>query len=137
MWVGYGPNALTHRREEIWLTQERADEGVDSTLAFIANHSGPDSAVIFDYICNETLRDTTQGYGKALARAGKLSSEPYVFGIDRGQVGTFLTQRGFCDVIDMPVEDLKPKYFTGPNAARAIVTGHIAIASARVRSAGT
>ncbi len=111
-------------------------KGVDSTLAFIADHSGPDSAVIFDYIYNETLRDTTQGYGKALARAGKMSGEPYVFGIDRGQVGSFLARRGFCDVIDMPLEDLKPKYFTGVNAARAIVTGHIAIASARVCRTG-
>ena len=111
-------------------------EGVDRTLAFITGHSGPDSAVIFDYIYNETLRDTTQGYGKTLARAGRMSGEPYVFGIDRGQVGSFLAQRGFCDVTDMPIEDLKPKYFTGPNAARAIVTGHIAIASARVCRAG-
>ncbi len=112
-------------------------EGVDSTLAFIADHSGPDSAVIFDYIYNETLRDTTHGYGKTLARAGKMSGEPYVFGIDRGQVGAFLAQRGFCGVIDMPLEDLKPKYFTGPNAGRAIVTDHVAIASARVCNAGS
>jgi O-methyltransferase involved in polyketide biosynthesis len=61
-----------------------------------------------------------------------MSGEPDVFGIDRGQAGPFLAQRGFCNVIDMPIEDLKPKYFTGPNAARMIVTGHIAIASARV-----
>ena len=112
-------------------------EGVDSTLAFIADHSGPDSAVIFDYIYNETLHDTTQGYGKALARAGKMSGEPYVFGIDRGQVGPFLAQRGFCDVINMPIENLKSKYFTGPNASRVMVTGHIAIASARVCKVGS
>jgi methyltransferase (TIGR00027 family) len=112
-------------------------EGVDSTLAFIAEHSGPDSAVIFDYIYSETLRDTTQGYGKALARAGKASGEPYVFGIDKGQVGPFLAQRGFCNVLDMPLEDVKSKYFSGPNSARAIVTGHIAIASARVCRAGS
>ena len=72
-----------------------------------------------------------------LARAGKMSGEPYVFGIDRGQVGSFLSQRGFCDVIDMPIEALKAKYFQGPNAARVIVTGHIAIASARVCGAGS
>ena len=107
-------------------------EGIDSTLAFIANHSAPGSSVVFDYVYNETLHDTTQGYGKALARAGKVSGEPYVFGIDRGTVGTFLAQRGFCDVVDMPIEDLKPTYFTGANAARPIVADAIAIASARV-----
>jgi len=111
-------------------------EGVDRTLAFIAEHSGPDSAVIFDYIYNETLHDTTHGYGKALARAGKVSGEPYVFGSDRGQVGSFLAQRGFCDVVDVPLEDVKSNYFTGSNAARVMVTGHLAIASASVCRAG-
>ncbi len=111
-------------------------EGVDTTLAFIANHSKTGSAVIFDYIYNETLRDASQGYGKALARAGKMSGEQYVFGIDRGQVGSFLSQRGFCKVVNMPLEDLKSLYFTGPNAARSIVTGHIAIVSARVCKPG-
>src|SRR6185295_20388192 len=96
----------------------------------------PDSAVIFDYIYSETLHDTTHGYGKTLARAGKMSGEPYVFGIDRGQIIPFLAQRGFCDVIDMPIEDVKPTYFTGSNATRATVTGHFAIAAARVCSAG-
>jgi methyltransferase (TIGR00027 family) len=43
----------------IWqgVTMYLTQEGVDSTLAFIANHSGPGSAVIFDYFYNETLRD--------------------------------------------------------------------------------
>jgi methyltransferase (TIGR00027 family) len=107
-------------------------EGVDATLAFIAQHSGPGSAVIFDYIYDEILRDTTHGYGKTLARAGRMSGEPYVFGIGKGQAEAFLTGRGFCDVLDVPVEELKLRYFTGPNASRAIDTGHVAIASANV-----
>ncbi len=66
-----------------------------------------------------------------------MSGEPYVFGIDRGQVGPFLTQRGFCDTADMPLEAVKAKYFIGRNAARQIVPGAIAIASARVCQAGS
>ena len=65
-----------------------------------------------------------------------MSGEPYIFGIDHGQVGPFLAQRGFCDVVDMPLEDLKPKYFTGPNAGRQVVKDAIAIASARVCATG-
>jgi methyltransferase (TIGR00027 family) len=107
-------------------------EGIDRTLAFITNHSAPGSSVIFDYIYGATLRDTTQGYGKMLARAGKASGEPYVFWIDKGQVESFLTQRGFCEVRDMSLEDIKAKYFTGPNAALAVVTGAISIAAAKV-----
>jgi methyltransferase (TIGR00027 family) len=110
-------------------------EGVDSTLAFIANHSGLGSAVIFDYCYNETLRDTSRGYGKLLRRSSQLSGEAYMFGIDQGQVEPFLAQRGFCNVRDVPVENLKSMYFTGPNAGHVIATG-IAIVSARVDKAG-
>lgn len=110
-------------------------EGIDRTLTFIADHSGPGSSVVFDYIYGATLHDTTQGYGKTLARAGKASGEPYVFGIDKGEVESFLTQRGFCDVRDTSLEEIKATYFTGPNAARAVVTGAISIAAAKVSRA--
>jgi O-methyltransferase involved in polyketide biosynthesis len=58
-----------------------------------------------------------------------------MFGIDRGQFEPFLTQRGFRDVRDVTLEDLKRLYFTGPNAGRVVSTG-IAIVSARVNKAG-
>ena len=111
-------------------------KGVNATLAFVAEHSGAGSAVIFDYIYSETLHDTTRGYGKSLARAGRMSGEPYVFGIDKGQVGAFLAQRGFCDVLDVSLEEVRAKYFTGRNAGRAVPTDAIAIASAKVSHAG-
>ena len=56
-----------------------------------------------------------------------------MFGIDKGQVGTFLAQRGFGDVLDASLEEVKAKYFTGRNAGRAVVTDAIAIASAKVK----
>jgi methyltransferase (TIGR00027 family) len=108
--------------------------GVDNTLAFIANHSGPGSSLIFDYFHNETLHDPHHGYGKLLRRSAQLSGEAYMFGIDRGQIEPFLSQRGFRDVRDATLEDLKRVYFTGPNANRVVPTG-IAIASARVNKA--
>lgn len=106
-------------------------QGVDNTLAFVAKHSGEGSSVIFDYFYNETLRDTKHGYGKAMRRAAKLSGEDYMFGIDEGQIEPFLTQRGFRDVRNMEIQDLKPLYFTDKNAKRVLPTG-IAIASGRV-----
>jgi len=122
----------------IWqgVTYFLGTEGIDSTLAFIADHSGPGSSVIFDYVYNDVLRDTTKGYGKTLARAGKVSGEPYVFGIDRDQVGPFLAQRRFHDVLDISMAEVKAKYFTGPSAGRRVDTGNIAIASARVDRGG-
>jgi methyltransferase (TIGR00027 family) len=96
---------------------------VDRTLAFIAHHSGTGSSLIFDYFYNEKLRTEA----KALARAAKMSGEPYVFGIEEGQVGSFLASRGFRDVKDASLEDLKRRYLTGANTRRVTPSG-IAIA---------
>jgi methyltransferase (TIGR00027 family) len=106
-------------------------KGVDSTLEFIAHHSRPGSSVIFDYMYNEIFQDPNNSYGKALKRTAKMSGEEYLFGIDRGQVESFLTRRGFHNVHNMTLEELKQRYFTGPNAGRA-VPADIAIVSAVV-----
>ncbi|ACL16451.1 class I SAM-dependent methyltransferase [Methanosphaerula palustris] len=110
-------------------------EAVDHTLGFIANHSGPGSAVIFDYFYKEVLHDPNRKEGKNLRRAAKMTGEEYLFGIDRSQVGAFLNQRGFCDVRNVTLEDLRRRYFTGPNAGRVVPDG-IAIVSARVNKDG-
>ncbi|MBI3943775.1 MAG: class I SAM-dependent methyltransferase [Chloroflexi bacterium] len=110
-------------------------EGVDSTLAFITNHSGPGSVVIFDYFYNETLRDTSRPEVKMMWRAARVTGEGYLFGIDEGQIEPFLTQRGFRAIRNATTEDLKRLYFTGPNAGRVLPTG-VAIASARVNKSG-
>ena len=121
----------------IWqgVTYFLTPEGVDSTLAFVANHSGPGSAVIFDYFYNETLHDTSSRYVKMMHRAARMTGEAYLFGIDEGQIEPFLTRRGFRDVRNATLEDLKRLYFSGPNAGRVVPTG-IAIVSARVNKAG-
>ncbi len=109
--------------------------GIDSTLAFIAQHSGRGSTVIFDYCYTETLRDTSRGYGKLLRQSARLSGEAYMFGIDQGKAESFLVQRGFCAVRDVPMETVKARYFVGPNAGRVMAAG-IAIVSAKVNRAG-
>jgi methyltransferase (TIGR00027 family) len=106
-------------------------EGVDSTLDIIAKHSGPGSALIFDYIYAAVLRDTSRSDVKMMRRAARMTGEEYMFGIEEGQVDLFLTSRGFYDVHEVTIEDLRPLYFTGPNAGRVIPTG-LAIVSARV-----
>jgi methyltransferase (TIGR00027 family) len=118
----------------IWqgVTMYLTPEGVDSTLAFIANHSGLGSAVIFDYFYSETLRDMKM---KTARRITRVIGERLIFGIDEGQIEPFLAQRGFRDVRNADAEELKRLYFTGPNAGRVISTG-AAIASARVNKAG-
>ncbi|HEX2569986.1 MAG TPA: class I SAM-dependent methyltransferase [Polyangia bacterium] len=117
----------------IWqgVTMYLTQEGVDSTLAFIAQHAGPGSAVIFDYFYNETLRDKSRREVRLMWQAARVTGEAYLFGIDAGQIEPFLTRRGFRDVRNTTSEDLTRLYFTGPNAGRAVAPG-IAIASARV-----
>jgi len=117
----------------IWqgVTYFLTTEGFESTLAFIAKHSGPGSTVVFDYFYNEVLHDPTRKDIQAMRRTAQKFGEDYLVGIDRGQVEPFLTQRGFRDVKDMTLEDLKRIYFTGPNANRVVPDG-MAIVSARV-----
>lgn len=121
----------------IWqgVTMYLTAEGVDRTLGFIASHSGPGSAVIFDYFFNEFLRDTSRPDVKRIRRIVQVIGEEHLFGIDEGQLEPFLTQRGFRDVRNADAEELKQLYFTGPNARREVATG-AAIASARVDKAG-
>jgi methyltransferase (TIGR00027 family) len=117
----------------IWqgVTYFLAAQGVDGTLAFIANQSGPGSSVIFDYFYNEALRDTMRMDLKVMRRAARLTGEEYLFGIDEGRVEEFLAKRGFFDVCNVTFADLKPVYFTGANAERKMPKG-LAIVSAKV-----
>jgi methyltransferase (TIGR00027 family) len=119
----------------IWqgVTMYLTPEGVDNTLSFIANHSGPGSTVIFDYFYNETLHDSDHNEMKHTDRILQATGERLCFGIDQGQTEPFLAQRGFCDIRNATSEDLKELYFTGPNAGRKILTG-CAIVSARVKT---
>jgi methyltransferase (TIGR00027 family) len=120
----------------IWqgVTMYLTPEAVDSTLAFIAHHSGQGSAVIFDYFYNEFLRDTSRPEVKRLRRIMRMIGEEHLFGIDRGQLEPFLTWRGFSDVHNADADELRRLYFTGQNAGRVISKG-ADIASARVSKA--
>ncbi len=117
----------------IWqgVTYFLTPQGVDNTLAFIAQHSGPGSAVIFDYYTTEALRDTGRPDVKMMQRVTRMTGEAYLFGIGEGQIETFLTERGFHDIRNLPLTELGKRYFTGPNAGRVLPSG-IAIVSARV-----
>jgi methyltransferase (TIGR00027 family) len=116
----------------IWqgVTYFLTGKGVDSTLSFIAHHSGEGSAVIFDYFYNHILRDPHRADTKRLKQAARISGEEYLFGIDEGDVEQFLIQRGFSEICNVELEDLKRLYFQGTNASRVVPSG-IAIVSAR------
>lgn len=105
-------------------------EGINSTLSFIADHSGSRSAVIFDYCYSKTLQEMNMKI-KTAQWILRMIGERVIFGIDEGQIEPFLSQRGFQDVHNVTSDDLKRLYLTGTNAKRAILTG-VGIVTARV-----
>lgn len=106
----------------IWqgVTGYLTPEAIDNTLAFIANHSGPGSSVIFDYFTNEALHGPEVKKIWLIMRA---IGEKIVFGIDEDQIELFLAQRGFSDVHNADADELKRLYFIGQNAGRTISKG--------------
>jgi methyltransferase (TIGR00027 family) len=119
----------------IWqgVTQYLTPEGVDSTLAFVAHHSGPGSSIIFDYMYTSLLNGTVKhGEVSKMRRDRWLSNEVLAFGIPQGTIESFLEQRGFTQVHDANCKYLHDTYFTGVNAKRTVTDGY-AIASAVVK----
>ncbi|MEW6183887.1 MAG: SAM-dependent methyltransferase [Bacillota bacterium] len=97
-------------------------EAVDVTLTFIAGNSPVGSSIIFDYVyacavdgscpAKETVR---------MRRSARMAEERWEFGIDKEQVEGFLTERGFCRVVNADSEVLEKTYFKGINGAREIL----------------
>ncbi len=96
---GYDPGLRTLF---IWegVTMYLTPEAVDETLCFIAENSGDGSRVVFDYVFKSVLDGEIEGaraWREYLERRG----EPPLFGIEEGEVGEFLSARGFELVEDV------------------------------------
>jgi methyltransferase (TIGR00027 family) len=126
---GYDPNRRTlfvWQGVIMYLTQE----GIDATLAFVAQHSAPGSVVVFDYMYENLLRRL---HGPTAMRMfTRLMGEDITFGIDGDAIGAFLGARGFGDVDNVDGDALSRRYLTGANARRPMER-EAAIVSARVR----
>jgi methyltransferase (TIGR00027 family) len=120
----------------IWqgVTQYLSLEVVESTLAFVVNHSGPGSSIIFDYMYTSLLDGTVQrGEVNKMRRDRWLSNEVLAFGLPEGTIAAFLEQHGFTQVHDANYKYLHETYFTGVNARRTVADGY-AIVSAVVKT---
>ncbi len=122
--AGYDPKLKTLF---IWqgVTMYLTVAAMDETLQFVARHSAPGSALVFDYIYRQVL-EGRQKHGEVdnMRRYRFMSGEGLTFGIDAGTVEAFLQERGFKRVLDVSADDLKQKYFTGRNAGRKVVSGY-------------
>jgi len=114
----------------IWqgVTMYLTPSGVNNTLKFIAKHSAPGSAVIFDYFFKDELDENRN---LLIARKFlKLIGEELNFGINSGQLEPFLESRGFTDVRNAGADDLTRLYYSG---TRSRVLPGLAIGSGRVK----
>ncbi len=98
---------------------------VDATLAFVVEHSGPGSAIVFDYVYQAVL-DGVQKHSEVggMRRYRGMIGEGLTFGIPEGAAETFMQARGFQPVKDINANDLKTAYFSGKNAGRALTGGY-------------
>jgi len=117
---GYDPRRKTLF---VWegVTYYITAEAVDRTLAFVANHSGPGSSLIFDYIYPAVVEGTCPRREAKLWRKTMIPrGEALLFGIEQGTIETFLAQRGFHKVTNVTHTFLKRDYLTGKNRRRKI-----------------
>lgn len=96
-------------------------QGMDETLAFVANNSGEGSSIIFDYMYQSALDGSFQRKQvHRIRRAWELIAQPvtserFCYGIPDGTIEAFLTQRGFIQIVDTSGENFESAHFKGPN----------------------
>jgi methyltransferase (TIGR00027 family) len=89
---------------------------VDGVLDFICSRSAPGSLLAFDYIYASVLRQENRFYGereifKTVSRTG----EGWTFGLEDGEIESFLAERGFKIFAHYTQRELEKAYFVGEN----------------------
>ena len=111
----------------IWqgVTMYLTTSAVDATLKFVAEHSTPGSAIVFDYIYRQVL-DGTRKHGEvsSMRRYRFMTGEGLTFGIEEGAIEVFMKKRGFNQARDMDANGLKKAYLIGKKAGRKIASGY-------------
>ncbi len=107
---------------------------VDEMLSFIAKNSGRNSTIVFDYIPRSVVDGTCKLEAGRNWRKGVIDvGEPFQFGINDGEIGTFLSQRGFSNIRNVTSDDYKKAYFFGKNEDR-VMNSLLSFAYAEVTS---
>ena len=100
-------------------------EAVDATLRFVASHSAPGSAIIFDYLERQVLEGKERHVEVInMHRYRFMSGEELTYAIDPNKLKSFLMERGFRFVQNMNATELMQIYCTGKNSGRKIASGY-------------
>lgn len=88
------------------------EEGVNSTLKFIVQHSAPGSSIVFDYFYKGFVDGDPikYPYAKRIHMQFKAIGEPIIFGIKEGKAKQFVNQRGLKVLSDLGSKELAQKY---------------------------
>jgi methyltransferase (TIGR00027 family) len=96
----------------IWegVTQYLTAGAVDSTLAFVAG-SGDESAIVFTYVPRGLIdgTDRPEWFEPFMAFASRIGSA-MIFGIDRAELGGYLSDRGLKLIRDVGAADYRDLY---------------------------
>jgi methyltransferase (TIGR00027 family) len=96
---------------------------VDSTFRTLQALGGKGSLAVFDYVRAAVLRGNRTDYGEAAAtRAVEKVNEKWHFGLEPGQVESFLLNYGFLMNDHRDARGLEQLYFADTNGA---IVGHI------------
>jgi O-methyltransferase involved in polyketide biosynthesis len=108
-------------------------EAVDSTFNILNQFAGNGSEVVFDYVYSSVLRGENLYYGESeVLRGVKKENEPWSFGIEKGEINTFLEERNLKLVHNFDSKELEKEFFEDKHGnTTAKVNGTHCIAYAR------
>lgn len=87
-------------------------QAVDDTFKVINQFSGEESEVVFDYIFSSVLRGENLYYGESEVFNGvKNENEPWSFGIEKGEIESFLENKNLKLIKNLNSEDLEREFF--------------------------
>jgi len=115
------------------LTMYLDHEAIDNTFKIIDQFAGKDSEIVFDYIYSSVLRGENLYYGESEVFKGvKDRGEPWSFGIEKGEIESFLKDKKLKLIQNLNSEDLENEFFKDENGnILSNVNGTHSIAYAR------
>lgn len=107
-------------------------EAVDATLRFIRDRSAQGSSVVFDYLGTAAqASDSHISTELRDAMRANAPAEPIRFRIEKGEIGPFLSKRGYRLADHLTAQEMQKKYLTlrdGSSAGK--VAEHMSLATA-------
>lgn len=89
-----------------------SSQTVDNTFNVINKLAGNESEVVFDYIYASVLREENLYYGESEVFKGvKKQNEPWRFGIEKGEIESFLENRNLKLIQNLNSDELENKFF--------------------------